>query len=244
MDSVWVTPGLDHDATMRTIWLDGRPTDRPTDPGRFASSRREPVEGRPFVAASMVASIDGSTVVEGRARPLSGDVDSAVFLATRHACDVVLVGAETVRAERYGPSSRSTQRIGVVTHTGSLDWESDLFRSGCGFVVSGENGPDVPDHVDTLRAGAEEFDPRVALRRLSEVSGPVTTVHLEGGSVVLGLCLAADLVDELNVTTSPHVALGSGHRIATGPERPLLGFDLDQVAVDGGFVFSRWRRPR
>ena len=50
----------------------------------------------------MVATVDGATAVDGRSGGLGGPADKGVFGAIRAVADVILVGAGTVRAERYG----------------------------------------------------------------------------------------------------------------------------------------------
>nr|WP_308263265.1 dihydrofolate reductase family protein [Rhodococcus erythropolis] len=58
----------------------------------------------------MVSSLDGAAAFDGRVRPLSNPADHHLLRALRAYCDVLLVGAGTVRAERYG--ARGTVRSG------------------------------------------------------------------------------------------------------------------------------------
>lgn len=51
----------------------------------------------------MVASLDGATAVEGVTAKLGGPGDQRIFFLLRSVADVILVGAQTVRAEGYGP---------------------------------------------------------------------------------------------------------------------------------------------
>ena len=67
----------------------------------------EPSDGdagadRAVVRANMVASLDGGTTVHGRSGGLGNAADEHLFALLRDLADVVLVGAGTVRAERYG----------------------------------------------------------------------------------------------------------------------------------------------
>ena len=57
----------------------------------------------PWTLANMVASLDGRAALNGRSGKLGGPVDRIMFQAIRALADVVLVGAATVRTERYGP---------------------------------------------------------------------------------------------------------------------------------------------
>ena len=58
---------------------------------------------RPHVAINMVASVDGRATLDGRAGPLGDPADRALFRRLRTQVDAVMVGAGTLRAERYGP---------------------------------------------------------------------------------------------------------------------------------------------
>ncbi len=62
-----------------------------------------PEGGRPFVYVNMVTTADGAATLEGRTRGMGGPADRLAFHRLREYCDAVLVGAGTVRVERYGP---------------------------------------------------------------------------------------------------------------------------------------------
>ena len=156
----------------------------------------------------MVASLDGSTVVDGRSGALSNPNDSELFLTLRDLADVIVVGAGTARAEGYGPPRKVGQRVGVVSNTGRVDADSALFASGAGFLIVPESAPATT--IDTLRAGATSVDLALAASMLTSVVGAVRFVHAEGGPHLNGALATADLIDELNLTLSPHVAGGDG----------------------------------
>ncbi len=59
-------------------------------------------QARPRVMLNMVSTVDGRATLDGRSGALSGSADRALFHGLRSAVDAVLVGAGTVRAERYG----------------------------------------------------------------------------------------------------------------------------------------------
>ena len=190
----------------------------------------------------MVASLDGSTVVDGRSGGLSNGHDSEVFLTLRDLADVVLVGAGTARAEGYG-APRSGQRIGVVSNSGRVDSASALFTSGAGFLIVPESAPATT--VDTLRVGTTSVDLASAIARLIEVVPDVAFVHAEGGPRLNGALASDDLIDELNLTLSPRLAGGGGPRLTVGGTDVSSAFDLAHLVVDeDSFVFSRWVRRR
>src|SRR5436305_4923759 len=57
---------------------------------------------RPRVMLNMVSTADGRATLAGRSGPVSGQADRELFHALRASADAVLVGAGTVRTERYG----------------------------------------------------------------------------------------------------------------------------------------------
>jgi riboflavin biosynthesis pyrimidine reductase len=65
------------------------------------SSPAAPVGERPRVFLNMACTADGRTTLNGRSGPIGNRADRELFHALRTAVDAVLVGAGTVRAERY-----------------------------------------------------------------------------------------------------------------------------------------------
>ena len=51
----------------------------------------------------MIATADGRATVEGRTAPIANRADYELFHALRARTDAVMVGAETIRVEGYGP---------------------------------------------------------------------------------------------------------------------------------------------
>ena len=192
---------------------------------------------RPWVALCMVSSLDGSTVADQRSAGLSSPTDAALMSALRRAADVIVVGAGTVRDEQYGPPRKSGQRIGVVTRTGRLPFDSPLFTSGAGFAIMPVDGPAVP--IDTVRAGHGEVDLAAALAQLD-----ASVVQAEGGPSLNGQLAAADLIDELNLTISPMIAGGDGDRLVAAAPPLTHDFHLTQLLEADGFLFGRWLRHR
>jgi riboflavin biosynthesis pyrimidine reductase len=185
----------------------------------------------------MVASIDGSTVMTGNSAALSSAADRSVLLALRAAADQVLVGAGTVRAEGYGVPSKVGQRVAVVSHTGQLDFNTDLFTSGAGYLVVPMQAPELP--VETLRAGTNEVDMHIALEAM-----PCNFIQLEGGAKLNASLTNADLVDEINLTISPQIIGGNGPRLTTNAPDLAQRFHLQHVLEDDGFLFLRYLRKR
>ncbi|MFT4656353.1 MAG: riboflavin biosynthesis pyrimidine reductase [Candidatus Aldehydirespiratoraceae bacterium] len=202
---------------------------------------------RPWVGLCMVASLDGSTVVNGASAGLSSPNDSGVLLALRSVADVILVGAGTARGEGYGPPSKAGQRIGIVTRSGVIDPDSTLFSSGAGFIVTTENAqldPAARD-IETLRVGDDTVDLALAITKIATIVPGTQFIQVEGGSRLNGALSSADLFDEMNLTISPGTVGGAGPRLTTGAIDHTHRFELAQLLVDDeSFVFSRWRRRR
>jgi riboflavin biosynthesis pyrimidine reductase len=191
----------------------------------------------PWVAVSMVHSIDGSTSMQGVSGSLGSRSDQAVFSTLRRRSDVLLVGARTAQVEGYRPVTRAGQRLAIVTASGNLPWEEAVYRHPQTVIVAPEDGAALP--VPAVRAGVGRVDLREALRQLAP-----TVVLLEGGSSLNTQMLEADLVDEICVTTAPLTVLGSGPRIAYGPVEQAQRFVLSQVLEDEGYLFCRYLRLR
>jgi riboflavin biosynthesis pyrimidine reductase len=200
---------------------------------------------RPWVGLCMVASIDGSTVVGGNSGGLSSPTDTAVLWQLRAIADVIVVGAGTVRDEGYGPPRKPGQRIGVVTRSGDVDLSNTLFTSGAGFLITTEDATFDTAEIDVVRAGTGSVDFATAVGRLSRLISGCGVVQAEGGAILNGALLDADVIDEINLTTSPAAVGGSGPRLAAGAGDHQHRFDLAQLAIDEqSFVYARWLRRR
>ncbi len=200
----------------------------------------------PWVGLCMVASIDGSIAADGTSAKLSSPTDTAVLARLRSIADVIVVAAGTVRDEGYGAPRKQGQRLGVVTRSGRLDYDNELFSSGAGFVITSGNGAqDVPDGVDVVRTGDDAIDLSAAIARLPDLIGRADFVQVEGGASLNGAMFDADLIDEINLTTSPATFGGSGPRLGTGAAAHTHRFDVAQLTIDDeSFVYTRWLRRR
>ncbi|MEJ7800165.1 MAG: dihydrofolate reductase family protein, partial [Ilumatobacter sp.] len=206
---------------------------------------RHPHPDRPWIGVCMVTSLDGSVAVDGTSGALGNQNDLDVLLTLRRIADMLIVGAGTARGEGYGPPKKPGQRIGVVTNSGNIDLDSELFTSGAGFVVTA-NTTDLGDtHVDVLRTGTDQVDIVEAVTRLDEIMPGVRYVQAEGGPHLNGSLLDADLVDELDVTISPRLVGGDGPRLTAGANATIRNFRVSHLlADDDGFVFGRYIRDR
>ena len=60
-----------------------------------------PHEERPFVAMNFAATVDGRATIGGVSGPIGSDTDTAMLAGLRTRFDAVMIGAGTMRAERY-----------------------------------------------------------------------------------------------------------------------------------------------
>jgi riboflavin biosynthesis pyrimidine reductase len=84
------------------------------DPGETTVSEQldpyrpweHPHEERPFVAMNFAATVDGRAAIGGVSGPIGSDEDTAMLVGLRTRFDAVMIGAGTMRAERYGDIGR------------------------------------------------------------------------------------------------------------------------------------------
>ena len=150
---------------------------------------------RPSVRVNMIASVDGATAVNGRSGTLGGAADKTVFATLRAAADVVLVGANTMRAERYGPArldpalqSRRAARgqtpvpaIAVLTASCQFDWDSAFFTDAAvrPVILTVENAAATDRGraarvADVIIAGEHHVAPGAAMAALARAAAPAT----------------------------------------------------------------------
>ncbi len=63
----------------------------------------QPHEERPFVAMNFAVTVDGRATIDGVSGPIGSATDTAMLVGLRTRFDAVMIGAGTMRAERYGP---------------------------------------------------------------------------------------------------------------------------------------------
>jgi riboflavin biosynthesis pyrimidine reductase len=65
-----------------------------------------PREERPFVAMNFAATVDGRATIGGVSGPIGSATDTAMLAGLRTRFEAVMIGAGTMRAERYGEIGR------------------------------------------------------------------------------------------------------------------------------------------
>ena len=213
------------------------------------------------VRVNFVASIDGAATDHGLSGGLSGQADKRVFDILRRLCDVVLVGAGTVRAEGYGamrldPASVQFRRengladqpvFAIVSGTLDLDPQSAVFTKAPvkAIVVTIGASSDAKKEAlsrvtDVLVCGEERLDVDVMLDAFAKRG--LSQVLCEGGPTLFGTLLGADRVDELCLTISPLIEAGDAHRIVVGTLEKARRMTLHHVLVSDGTLMLRYLR--
>jgi riboflavin biosynthesis pyrimidine reductase len=72
-------------------------------------------EERPFVAMNFAATLDGGATIGGVSGPIGSETDTAMLAGLRKRFDAVMIGAGTMRAERY---ANLDKRLVVVESIG------------------------------------------------------------------------------------------------------------------------------
>lgn len=215
---------------------------------------------RRCVRAVFVSSVDGAATMNGRSRGLGNAADTTIFALLRGLADVVLVGAGTVRAERYGPVEPTplwdklragrppAPPVAVVSRTLEFDLSGPLFTAAPDrartIVLTCQGAPDarrraVSRVAEVIVAGDDRVEPSAALDRLA--GRGYRRVSCEGGPRLLTQIAQAGCLDELCLTLSPLVLAGSSPRITNGPAlTDSLHLDLVTVLEGEGYLFLRY----
>ncbi|WP_059011359.1 pyrimidine reductase family protein [Streptomyces specialis] len=223
-----------------------------------------PLPGDGWLRANMVSTADGAAYHGGRTQPISNAVDMRIFGVLRALADVVIVGAETVREERYRPARRREEfvarriaagqtpvpAIAVISAGLHLDFSLPLFTEAevPTMIITGAKAPRTAlaaaeeAGVEVITAGDEaRVDPLRVKPEL--VRRGHTRLLTEGGPRLLGQFAAAAAFDELCLTISPRFTAGTAPRVMSGPElTEPAELELTDLLEDAGFLFSRYRR--
>jgi riboflavin biosynthesis pyrimidine reductase len=211
----------------------------------------------------MVSTADGRATLGGRSGPISGAADRALFHALRAAVDGVLVGAGTIRMERYGriipEASVRALRVQrglteeplacIVSGRLAIDADLPLLREPDARVAiltaSAASLPPCAATVDYIRAGEGQLDLGAALGQLGQQHS-IQTLLCEGGPHLARQLLGDGLVDELFLTLSPLLAGGEpaggeALRILAGTElEPPARLEMLDVLRSDSYLFLRY----
>jgi riboflavin biosynthesis pyrimidine reductase len=206
-----------------------------------ASVPGEAPADRPFLLVNMIATADGRATIAGRTAPIANRADYELFHALRTRVDAVMVGAETVRVEGYGPMDT---RAVLVTRTARVPADVGLLAASGNRVTVLTPSPDAElapcaASVAYVRGGLED-----GVRALRREHG-VRSILCEGGPHLLGDLVRARLVDELHLVVAPKLAAGANPLTILGGEAldPPVDLDLVSIHESGGYLFLRYGVP-
>ena len=218
----------------------------------------------PRLRANFISSVDGSATAGGLSGALGAPADKRVFDLLRQLCDVVIVGAGTVRDEGYtalrvGPDAAAWRlanglaehpSFAIVSARLDLDPASAIFSDAPvrPIVITTGSAPAreraaLAEVADVLSCGDDSVDARALVTTLTRRG--MSQLHCEGGPHLLGTLIAADALDELCLTISPALEGGFGPRIASA-DAPLdlRAMTLDHVLAAGSMLLTKYSRNR
>jgi riboflavin biosynthesis pyrimidine reductase len=224
----------------------------------------------PRLYANFVASVDGVVALRAggdSGHLISGDsaADRFVMGLLRASADAILVGAGTFRkvpghrwtAARIHPAAaphfealreklgmRPVPPLVLLTTSGDVDAAAPALEGG--FIVTSPAGrarlSGVPSGVRVLVAGSTEERLGGALEMLRAEG--LRTVLTEGGPTLVGQLVAAGLLDELFLTTSPRLfgrAEGDGRKsLVAGVTLEGAELELQSLRRHGSHLFLRY----
>jgi riboflavin-specific deaminase-like protein len=212
---------------------------------------------RPYVVTNFALTLDGRATISGRSGPIGSATDTEMLMELRACVDAVMVGAGTMRVERYGrlvPSAERRERhrltqdplAVIITATLALPWDAGLFTDVAGpvliFTSSDGDPPETATPVQVVRHTGR-VDLAGALVHLRRELG-VRSLLCEGGPHLLGELIDAGLVDELFVTHAPKLAGGGGPRLIEGVDESVRALELGWLLEEEGELFARYHLRR
>jgi riboflavin-specific deaminase-like protein len=213
---------------------------------------------RPFLAVNFATTLDGRATIEGVSGPIGSETDTAMLSGLRGRFDAVMIGAGTMRAERYGrlaakPRTREhRQQLGLppepltVLISGRLDlpWDASLFTDGGRvliFTASEAEPPETETRVEVVRH-EDRVDLSAAMAHLRR-EHDTRALLCEGGPHLHAQLQAEGLVDELFLTIAPKLNGGEGPPSLIEGELPaVVDLELAWLLEESGELFARYAR--
>jgi riboflavin-specific deaminase-like protein len=212
---------------------------------------------RPYLVLNMVTTADGRATIAGRSGPIGNAADQDLFHALRTRVDAVMVGAGTLRAEKYGRLVRKPERRDARMRAG-------LEPDPLAVIVSGRL--DLPDDLPLLHEPEQEVlvatfskrelagaaaisylrfnDGAVDLKRLLAIlrGRGVRSVLCEGGPTLNAELLRAGVVDELFHCIAPKLAgEPDAPTMVTGVLHETIQMELASLLESESHLFARYQ---
>lgn len=213
---------------------------------------------RPHTFTNFAVTADGRATIGGRSGAIGSATDTEMLVGLRTKAEAVMIGAGTMRAERYGrlipdPMKRALrERRGLpqdplaVLISGRLDlpWDAPMFTCGGGrvliFTTAAEDPPETATPVRVVRQRGTHVDLADALRHLRTERG-IRSLLCEGGPDLHGDLVGGGLVDELFITTGPMLGGGTGPGLLSGLEAGRADLELAWLLREESELFARYR---
>jgi riboflavin-specific deaminase-like protein len=219
-----------------------------------------PPADRPYVVTNFALTVDGKATLHGRSGSIGDETDTQFLVCLRTRVDAVMIGAGTMRAERYGrpvadPGKRGRRErrglsqdplLAIVSGRLDIPWDAPVFDDrGARVLIFTTSDASPPETVAEVRVVRHDgaVDLREALRYLRTERG-VRALLCEGGPRLHAQLLDDGLVDELFITRAPKLGGGDGPGLVVDLseiERPL---ELVWLLDSEGELFARYRVPR
>jgi riboflavin biosynthesis pyrimidine reductase len=213
------------------------------------------------VRANMVQTLDGAGAFAGRTKRITDPADQTLLKHLRSQADVVLVGAATVQAEKYGPvrltdAQRDARQangyaaappLAIVTARAMLSLDLRVFDPEAPrpliftLAAAAADHPELSAVADVVPLGAE-IDLAQVLAELAERG--LGRILCEGGPFVLSQLIEQDLVEEMCLTLSPYLAGSQPTKPQPASLRELpTRLELRHVLTRNDLLYLRYSRP-
>lgn len=198
-------------------------------------------EERPLVAMNFVATVDGRATIEGRSGPIGSETDTAMLVGLRSRFEAVMIGAGTMRVERYGPMK---PLMVIVSGRLDLPWDAPLFTEAGEVLIFAATETEPPETAASVEVVRHEGAVNLveALRYLRQERG-IRALLCEGGPHLHEQMQADGLVDDIFLTIAPKLSGGDAPRIVEGPLPGVTELELAWLLEEDGELFARYRRP-
>lgn len=215
-----------------------------------------------WIRAMMVQTIDGAFFgPDGKSRSISSERDREVLVEARRLADVVLVGAQTIRTERYRPmvakpewksartaiGAQPAPVVAIVSASLDLPWEEPLFGESAITPIVFTDGSATRERtliaeeiqaagrVEIIECASLPLDALEVLRQRG-----FTRIVCEGGPRLLRDLFSE--IDEIDLTIAP-MLVGQDVPASDVDLKPnRIDWTLDYVWDDEGFIFNKFVR--
>ena len=195
----------------------------------------------PWVRAMMLTTLDGAIAgADGLSGSISNTTDRAVLSEVRREADAILIGAGTLRAERYNPVREREGRapvLCIVSGSLELPWSDAVFTESLHAPLVITDSTVECEYANLIRL--TQCDAGSIVGALRERG--LHRIVCEGGARLMTQLTAADLVDEYDVTLAPVLA-GNGRGIVDGDLGAGKSLNLQGLLTDGQMAFVRYLR--